>query len=280
MTHIDQLLNLIGVVLWLSWRGVGDTSPATLGAGTLVSTLKPARREPTHSWMYLAALVGLLAVRPMLYAPLARTLDWTPMLPLGPVNLAFRADEPLRLLTFSLLSFGWTLLVFQAAVSALSQLARGPGEPTGVVRWLRELAGRPGSWPVVVSLLAPVLLVAAAWAALAFPLAKLGVLPVPPTGANLAGQAFAVGSGVWLPARWVLAGLLLLRMVHDHVYLGDHPMWAYVRIAGGRLARPLAWLPLRRMKFDLTPLVAAIAVLGLAEAAEVGLTRAYLMLSR
>ena len=132
----------------------------------------------------------------------------------------------------------------------------------------------------MVSLLAPVLLVAAAWAALAFPLAKLGVLPVPPAGANLAGQAFAVGSGVWLPARWVLAGLLLLRMVHDHVYLGDHPMWAYVRIAGGRLSRPLAWLPLRLMKFDLTPLAAAVAVLALAEAAEVGLTRAYLMLSR
>ncbi len=280
MAHIDQLLNLIGVVLWLSWRGVGDSSPATLGAGTLVSTLKPARREPTHSWMYLAALVGLLAVRPMLYAPLARALDWTPILPLGPVNLAFRADEPLRLLTFSVLSFGWTLLAFQAAVSALSQLARGPGEPTGVVRWLRELAGRPGAWPVAVSLVAPVLLVAAAWAALAFPLAQLGVLPVPPTGANLAGQAFAVGSGVWLPTRWVLAGLLLLRMVHDHVYLGDHPIWAYVRIAGGRLARPLAWLPLRLMKFDLTPLVAAVAVLALAEAAEAGLTRAYLMLSR
>ena len=280
MTLIDQLLNLIGVVLWLSWRGVGNAASVTRGAGTLVSTLKPARSEPARGWAYFAALVALLALRPLLYASLARLLDWTPVLSPGPVAVAFRADDPARLVAYSVLSFAWTMLVFHTSVLLLSVLARGPGEPPGLARWLRELTGRPVGWPAAAALTLPVLLLAVAWAALAFPLGKLGVLLPPPPAWKLAGQALAVGLAVWLPARWLLAGLLLLCLVHEYVYLGEHALWGLVRIAGGKLLRPFAWLPARFGKLDFTPLLAAAAVLALAWALELGLTRAYQVLAR
>ncbi|HTH48981.1 MAG TPA: hypothetical protein VMB21_15810, partial [Candidatus Limnocylindria bacterium] len=79
MALIDQLLNLIGLVLWLSWHSARQ--PARVrGAGTLLSNLKPAETRTGRRWLYPLALLVLLAGRPLLYAPLAHLLDWTPTL--------------------------------------------------------------------------------------------------------------------------------------------------------------------------------------------------------
>ena len=279
MTVINQLLNLIGLVLWLSWRGANEPPPAK-GAGTLLSNLKPANTRHTRRWIYPLLLLALLGIRPLLYAPTARVLDWTPTLSPGPVTLAFRADQPLRLLAFSLLSFAWTLLLFQTAIMLLALLGRRKGKSAGLAGWFRELAGRPAQWPAPVILGFPVLLLLAGWAGIVFPLARIGVLPPPSSAGVIAAQALVVGLSVWLPMRWLLAGLLLLRFVNDYVYLGEHRVWDYVRLAGGRLTWPFQWLPARIGKLDFVPLVAAAAVLALAWAWELALTRAHELLAR
>lgn len=280
MALIDQLLNLIGLVLWLSWHSSGQPAQVR-GAGTLLSNLKPVETRTARRWLYPLALLALLAGRPLLYAPLAHVLDWTPTLSPGPVTLAFRADEPKRLLAFSFLSFAWSLLVYRSAIMLLASLGRRDGDPAGLAGWIRELAGRTARWPVGAVLGLPVLVLAVAWAVTALGLRQLGVLPPEPLLAGrLAAQSLVVGLAVWLPVRWVLAGLLMLRMVYDYVYLGEHTLWEFVRSTGARLLWPLEWLPARIGRFDFTPLIGAALVLAAAQGLELALTAAYLWLGR
>lgn len=279
MALINQLLNLIGLVLWLSWRSASVPLQAK-GAGTLLSNLKPADTRRTRRWIFPLCLVALIALRPLLYAPLARLLDWTPVLSTGPVALAFRADIPERLFAFSFLSFAWSLLVFQTALMLLALLGQREDGTAGLTAWFRELAGRASRWPMPVILGFPVLLLAGCWFGIVFLLAFIGVLPPPPAAGIISVQALLIGLSIWLPMRWLLAGLLLLRFINDYVYLGEHRLWDYVRIAGRRLTRPLQWLPARIGKLDLVPLLAAAAVLGLAWASESALLRAQTMVSR
>ncbi|HTH47411.1 MAG TPA: hypothetical protein VMB21_07870, partial [Candidatus Limnocylindria bacterium] len=195
--------------------------------------------------------------------------------------LAFRADEPKRLLAYSFLSFGWTLLIFRSAVMLLASLGRREGDPAGLSGWVRELAGAPARWPVGAVLGLPVLVLAVAWAAIAILLKQLGVLPPEPLLAGrLAAQSLVVGLAVWLPVRWLLAGLLVLRLVHDYVYLGEHSLWEFVRSIGSSLLWPLQWLPARIGRFDFTPLIGAALVLVIAQGLELALTAAYLWLGR
>ncbi len=280
MALIDQLLNLIGLVLWLSWHS--DGQPAQIrGAGTLLSNLKPVETRRARRWLYPLALVVLLAIRPLLYATLAPVLDWTPTLAPGPVSLAFRADDPKRLLAFSFLSFAWCLLLFRAGLMLLASLGRREGDPAGLSRWVRELAGSTAQWPLAAVLLAPILTMAIAWIMITLGLRQIGVLPPEPlTIGRLLTQSSVVGLAVWLPIRWLLATLLVLRLVHDYVYLGDHSLWEFVRSTGGRLLRPLEWLPARIGRFDFNPLIAAVLVLVTGEALKIALIEAYQWLGR
>ena len=280
MALIDQLLNLIGLVLWLSWHGDGQPSQIR-GAGTLLSNLKPVETRRARRWLYPFMLVVLLVARPLLYAPLAPVLDWTPTLAPGPVSLAFRADDPKRLLAFSFLSFTWCLLLFRAGILLLAALGRREGDPAGLSRWVRELAGRAAQWPVAAVLAVPVLTLTVGWVIITLGLRQIGVLPPDPlTVGRLLAQSLVVGLAVWLPMRWLLAGLMLLRLVHDYVYLGEHSLWEFVRSTGGRLLRPLEWLPARLGRFDFSPLIAAAVVLAAAEGLELLLIEAYRWLGR
>jgi hypothetical protein len=280
MALIDQLLNLIGLVLWLSWHGDGQPSQIR-GAGTLLSNLKPVETRRARRWLYPLMLVVLLVARPLLYAPLAPVLDWTPTLSPGPVSLAFRADDPKRLLAFSFLSFAWCLLLFRAGILLLAALGRREGDPAGLSRWVRELAGRAAQWPVAAVLVVPVLTLAVSWVIITLGLRQIGVLPPDPlTAGRLLAQSVVVGLAVWLPMRWLLAGLLVLRLVHDYVYLGEHSLWEFVRSTGGRLLRPLEWLPARLGRFDSSPLIGAAVVLAATEGLELLLIEAYRWLGR
>lgn len=274
MAIVDLLLNLIGLVLLLAWRTAGKPA-AVRGAGTLLSNLKPAESRPTKRWGYLLALGGLLLARPLVYSVAAMGLNWTPMIGLGPAALAFRADDPNRLILHSLLSFGWAWLAATAWATVLVALTALEREPEGWSRILREFLGRLGRIPIWLQLIFPLLAGGLAWVLLTVPLANLGILPRIPAGPELAAQAAVVGASVWLSLKWLLVGVLLLRLVNTYIYLGNAPFWDFIHRVGGTLIRPLAWLPVRLGKLDFTPLITAALVWTLWWGMEIGLARAF-----
>lgn len=277
MALLNLLLDLVALVLGLSVLGIGSKGPAHR-AGTLLGNLKPAETRRPRGWTPLAGLVALLFFRPLLYAPIADVLgtvpEWSPV----PASVPFRPDYFGRLLAFSVISFLWTALEFLAWMILLSALARACREPGNWSRFFQETLGPLARIPVPVAALLPTLAAAGVWFLGYWPLHWIGVLPEAASTRLLSQQAVLVACGLWISTRWLLVGLLLLRLLNTYVYLGAHPFWDFVHQVGGVLLTPLRWIPLQIGKLDFAPVLASGWVLALGWGAERGLIEAYLRL--
>ena len=67
MGLIDVILNLAGVLLWLSWRSLRSDPLVTTSPATLVGTLRRAEPQRLKGWQLLAGLAVLLLLRALLY---------------------------------------------------------------------------------------------------------------------------------------------------------------------------------------------------------------------
>lgn len=277
MALLNLLLDLVALVLLLTGMGVGTRMPAQR-AGTLLSNLKLAEGGRGKRWPLFGALLALLLLRPWLYATVAEVSGWVPTWDPLPAMVPFRPDFISRLLLFSLVSFGWTLLQFLAWILFAAALARATREPSSWNRFFHELLGPFSRLPVPLMIVLPALVAALVWMAAAVPLNQLGLLPPIRSWQHLALQAALVGAGVWVTGAWMIAGLLFLRLVNSYVYLGTHPFWDFVHQVGGVLLRPIEWVPARFGKLDLTALVAALLAGAAARAGELGLTELYTQL--
>ena len=89
MGLIDFILNLAGVLLWLSWRSIGMDPLVRTTPATLVGTLRRAEPRRLKGWQFLVGLAALLLLRAVLYRQIGPAADWTPKLDLFFVVLAF-----------------------------------------------------------------------------------------------------------------------------------------------------------------------------------------------
>jgi len=277
MALLNLLLDLVALVLFLSGLGVGSRMPAHR-AGTLLSNLKLAESNRGRRWPLFAVLAAVLLLRPWFYSTVAEVSGWVPAWDPVPATVPFRPDFPSRLLAFSLVSFAWTLLQFLAWIFFAAALARATREPSAWNRFFHEMLGPFSRMPAVLMVLLPPIGGALFWMAVAPVFQSLGILPPIRSWQHLALQAGLVGLGVWVTGCWMLCGLLVLRLVNTYVYLGTHPFWDFIHQVGGVLLRPVAWIPARIGKLDLTALVAAVMVGAAARAGELGLTHLYLHL--
>jgi len=274
MAFINLLLDLVVLVLGLSVLGIGTRAPAHR-AGTLLGNLKPAESRPTRSWKPVALLVVLLFLRPFLYRILSDVLGEIPSWNAIPASIPFRPDSFLRLLLFSWVSFIWTLIHFLCWVLLLSALSKACRDPANWNRFFEELIGPLVRWPLPLSLLLPGLAAGLLWLTLRWPLRMMAIAPAPASTAALLEQSILVGLGVWVSIRWLLGGLLLLRLINTYVYLGSNPFWDFVHQIGGIPLLPFRRLPLQIGKLDLSPLLAAAVVFLAAAGVERALVAAY-----
>ncbi|MFZ9854612.1 MAG: YggT family protein [Limisphaerales bacterium] len=274
MAFINLLLDLVVLVLGLSVLGIGTRAP-THRAGTLLGNLKPAESRPTRSWKPVALLVVLLFLRPFLYRILSDVLGEIPSWNAIPASIPFRPDSFLRLLLFSWVSFLWTLIHFLCWVLLLSALSKACRDPANWNRFFEELIGPLVRCPLPLSLLLPGLAAGLLWLTLRWPLRMMAIAPAPASTAALLEQSILVGLGVWVSIRWLLGGLLLLRLINTYVYLGNNPFWDFVHQIGGIPLLPFRRLPLQIGKLDLSPLLAAAVVFLVAAGVERALVAAY-----
>lgn len=275
MSLIDLILNAAGLLLWLSWRTEPFNPQKLVSTRTLIGTLRRADSPRLRRWHFLAILAGLLFCRAVVYWQIGPGVNWTASTDLGVISVSFRSDVFKRMLLFSVLSFGVTLVIFYLCLLLLS-LLRGPtGESLPANRFVHTHLGRMDTWPRGLRLVLPWLGVGLSWWLSSWPLAYWAVIPHPVSAAHRFEQALVVGLGSYLAWKHLVVGLLALHIVNTYVYFGDHPFWKFVDQTALTLVRPLRRLPLRIGKVDLSPAVAIVVVLVLGQLVETGLMRLY-----
>ena len=280
---IDFLLNLAGLLSWLSWRAVlfdplarSRFSPAA----SLIGTLRKADPAGSRRWRFLIVLATLLVARGAAYSVIGPAVNWTPKLFLGTITLPFgglahhpaqaafaaRITESLfssmfaRMTLFSILSFLRMLAVFYFCLLLLSAVNASEPEAEPIQRLVRLHLGWLESWPRVLKLLIPFVLGFTFWLAIHPALVWFAIVPPTRDSTQLFEQAAMIGAMSYLAWKYLLIGILVLHLVNSYVYFGNHPFWNFVNASARRLLFPLSWLPLRLGKVDFSPVVAVALV--------------------
>jgi len=275
MTVIDFILNIAGLLLWLSWRSLSFDPLVKTSPASLVGALKRAEPARFRGWHFLAALAGLLLILGWLYWQVGPAVDWVPNLRLGAISLFFRSDRLARMMLFSGLSFGLILAVFYLWLLLLSLVNARTAEADPVQRMIRLHLGWVDSWPWPAKLLLPLVAVSLVWLALDPVLTESSLIQPALSGAHRVEQAVVIAFGAYLTWEYLIGGLLLLCLVSTYVYLGNNSFWSFINLTGGNLMLPLRWAPLRIGKVDFAPVVAIAALFFAGHIAQRGLTALY-----
>jgi uncharacterized protein YggT (Ycf19 family) len=263
MGLIDIILNLAGVLLWLSWRSLRFDPLVISSPATLVGTLRRAEPQRLRGWQLLVGLAVLLLLRALLYRQIGPAADWTPKLNLFFVVLAFRSDLWLPITFYSVLSFARVLIVCYFWLLVLAMINRRSTESDPLLKMLRHHLGRIALWPWLVQSLLPLLLVTALWIALHPLLLRLGITNRVRSNTHLVEQGVLIGTALYLSLQYVLPVFLFLHLIGSYVYLGTSPLWDFVGATSRNLLAPLRRLPLRIAKFDFAPVAGVILIFSL-----------------
>jgi uncharacterized protein YggT (Ycf19 family) len=261
MTHFDLILNLAGLLLWLSWCGRHLDPLARSTPATLVGTVRRAEPRRLAGWQWLAGLVLLLGARGLLYLQIGSAAGWTPKLDLGVVVLAFRNDQATSVQLYSLLSLVRVWAIFYFWLLTLVLVNWSVPEPDPLLKLLRLHLGRLNSkpWPVV--LLLPVLCLALGWGALHPLLAHMGVVASATALTQVLAQSLLLALMLVLSLKYMLPVILVLHLLASYVYLGSSPLWDFIASSSRNLLRPIKRVPLQFGKVDLRGAAGALLVL-------------------
>jgi uncharacterized protein YggT (Ycf19 family) len=256
MPLIDLILNLAGLLLWLSWQAIGITAATRPTALSLVYTLKRTEPRPPRRRTPLLFLLALLVGRSLVYWQLGPGTQWNPFLNLGVVTLRFPAESWGYMSLYSLLSFGQILGTYYLALLlvAVANIKTLDSDP--LHRIVRMQLGFAGRLPLFLALLTPLLAGALFWFLAGWPFGRLGLYTPTPTLDLLWQQALIFGLGTYLVWQYLIIVLLIIHLFNSYVYLGNSPFWSFLAVTGRNSLRPIRWLPLTMGRLDTTPLFA------------------------
>jgi uncharacterized protein YggT (Ycf19 family) len=268
MGPIDFMLNLAGLLLWLSWRSVQYDPLAKRTPATLLGTLRPAETTHWRQWHLPVLIAGLLVFRALIYWLIGSANNWVGHLDLGIISPAipfhgnFR-DLLLRIIPFSFMSFGLALGVVYLWLLLLSILAG----PDPIHRLVRVQLGAIDRWPRWVKGLLPLVVTGGLWWLATWFFTSLEVsnyskthfIPSPISATRRLESALLVGLGSYLVWKYAIGALLLLHLLNTYIYFGKHPCWHYINATAHTLLAPLEKISLRVGPVDFAP-VAGLAL--------------------
>lgn len=278
MSLVDFILNIAGVLLWLSWRSARQDPLGKARPTTLAGTLRRAEAPRLARWYFPAVLAALLVLRAFFYRELGPAVDWNARLPLGVIAPYFRSDFLVCMLLFSLLSFSMTLGAFYLWLLLLSTVKAQSVETDTIQKLIGLSLGRLERLPRAAKSLLPFAVIVALWLALAPLLVHLQILPRALSVVRRAEEGALIALWSYLSWRYVIGILLGLYLVQSYVYLGKSPFWTSINQTARQLLAPLQSVPLRFGKVDFAPVVAIVLMFAFGVLAEAGLRKLYVAL--
>lgn len=269
MLLLHSILNLVALLLWVNWRGMGFKEYVPYRS-TLVHTLRSAEPHPARRWRYLIGLFGLLVIRGMLYQLVGPAMKWVPTLNLGVLTIPFRSDQPWRMTLYSTLSFGVLWVCFQLGLLLLSVINRSLPDSQPVQHLVRLHLGPIERWPIAIKLLLP-LLSGLLWIPVYPLLARMGLLPPAGSVELILQQAMVVGMASFLAWKYLLLGILAVHLVNSYIYIGRFQLLDFASETARNLLALFAFIPLRIGRIDFASVVMLVLVWTAAWGLETGL---------
>lgn len=269
MLLLHSILNLVALLLWVNWRGMGFKEYVPYRS-TLVHTLRSAEPRPARRWRYLIGLFGLIVIRGMLYQQVGPAMKWVPTLNLGVLTIPFRSDQPWRMTLYSTLSFGVLWVCFHLGLLLLSVINRSLPDSQPVQHLVRLHLGPIERWPIVVKLLLP-LLSGLLWMPVYPLLAHLGLLPPAGSVELIVQQGIVVGMASFLAWKYLLLGILAVHLVNSYIYIGRFQLLDFASGTARNILSSLSGVPLQIGRIDLAPLLMAGLVWLISWGFELGL---------
>ena len=255
MDWLHGILNLTGLLLWITWRA--GTMPRPKPRNSFTGPTPSPGSIFKHSWIYLTALVALLGLRAVFYHQFGPGLDWIPQLNLLNIFHPFKSDSLPHALAYSVLSFGHWLAALYFCLALLATV-QPQSEATGQWReFLKAQFSVLGRLPVFAQWLLVIAMVfgfrfgEASW------IQSLEEVSTPVNHLPLL---------VLLDLRasvYLIMALLALYLLNSYVYFGEQMFWKTVNESGKRLLVPLRILPWESDKVDFAPVVALAIACGL-----------------
>jgi hypothetical protein len=262
MNLVDFILNLVGILLWINWRAA--LALKTRRAAISISgAIKREDPQPGSEWSSISWLVTMLLLRAVFYWNLGPPLKWTASLNLAPVSLPFRSDLFPLMLAYSFLSFGVALGVFFSSLLLLSCLHQKCALENPIQRFVRLQLGFWDRLPTLAKLFAPSVVSIVFWLVCSPGLRKFGILPGPASCTRVMEQALIMGWSAVLSWRGILFAILGAHILNTYLFLGNHPVWAYVDRSANLLLGPLRKWRIGIVDFGSIFLLAVIALLSL-----------------
>ena len=258
MDWLHGILNLAGLLLWITWRA--GTMPRPKPRNSITGPVPRPGPIFKHSWIYLAVLVVLLSLRAVFYHQFGPDLDWIPSLNLINESPHFRSDLFPRILAYSVLSFARWLVTGYCCLALLTTVQ--PQTETSITwkEFLKSQLGWLGSWPSAVHWLVAIGL------AIGVHIGEVEWIKFLGVGGETTNHFRQIPALVALDLRatlYLIMTLLALYLLNSYVYFGEQPFLKTVNESGKRLLKPLRILPLEMGKIDLAPFIAFILAFGL-----------------
>jgi uncharacterized protein YggT (Ycf19 family) len=270
MGLIDFITNVACLLLWLNWRFQPRDTTRLAPPATLAGTLWRADKPRLRGWQFPLVLVLILLLRAVLYRVIGPAVTWSGSLDAGVVSVSMRSDNFWRMLFFSILSFGFIVILFQLWMVFLSMVQPRTAGAGLFQPLIQDNLGRVDLFPTITKALLPLLGVAMLWWLVSWPLTAWGIFPRPVSSAHRFEQALVVGLGSYLVWKYLIGLILVLHLLNSYIYFGRHPVWAYVDAVAKVILSPLRKLPLRAGRVDFSPIAMLALVFFLASLAEGG----------
>jgi uncharacterized protein YggT (Ycf19 family) len=278
MDWLNLLLNVAGLLLWLSWQARSFAIATRPAHPALLWTPGGASDRRTRPWYFLAGLGGLLLLRGLLYWQIGPALNWTGTVNAGAVTFPFRSDHLGKMLLFSGISFGVLLWGFYVWLLLLAMANRNAPEQDPWQQMVRLHLGWIDRWPTLVKLLLPAFGGMLLWALLLPVLSGVGIMSRSDSVALFWQRALVLGLDGYVTWRLLLILVFALHLLNTYVYLGESPLWNFVNRVARNSLQPLGRWRFQWGRVDFAPLIAIGLVSLLAELAAHGLRLLYLRL--
>ena len=261
MNLVDWILNIAAVFLWMDWRSTRSARPQSILS--IAGTVRHAGRATGKGFGSLAALILILVVRPAFYYTVGSAVNWIPTLDFLAISIPWRSDLLGRMYIFSALSFLKVFGYYYAWLLFLSAVNCRVTDEDRIQRFIRGQLAWLEKLPWWFKLLLPSIFAALAWVVLATLFAELELVPQGTPRKTIWLQAAAFSLAALLVWKWLLIGFFMVHLVNIYLYIGTHPLWAYIGLTSRKLLLPLSFL--QSGKLDLSPVAGLVAVFVLAE---------------